>query len=93
VDNVAPESLYVDDEEFIQLHTLSEFQCESILAEWMEMLCSKHAMSKALHQVTSTVGDECDGKECSNAAMLFFRHFLWFVMRWLLKQHCHQKMP
>jgi hypothetical protein len=72
VDNVAPESLYVDDEEFIQLHTLSEFQCESILAEWMEMLCSKHAMSKALHQVISTVGDECDGKECSNALLQAF---------------------
>jgi hypothetical protein len=66
VDNVAPESLYVDKEDFIQLHNLSEFQHERILAERMEMLRSEHAMNKALHQVTSTVGDERDGKESSN---------------------------
>jgi hypothetical protein len=72
VDNVAPESLYLDNEDFIQLHNLSEFQCESILAEQMEMLHSEHAMSNALHPVISTVGDERDGKECSNALLQAF---------------------
>jgi len=69
VDNVAPESLYVDKEDFIRLHNLSEFQRESILAERMEMLRSEHAMNKALHQVTSTVGDERDGKESGNVLL------------------------
>jgi hypothetical protein len=72
VDNVASESLYVDKEDFAWLHNLSEFQCESILAEWIEMLRSEHAMSKALCQVTSTVSDEHDGKECSNALLQAF---------------------
>jgi hypothetical protein len=49
VDNIAPESLYVDDDDLMRLNNLSELRHESILVEWVEMLQSQHAMSKALH--------------------------------------------
>ena len=57
INNVAPESLYLDKEDKHWLCSLFELECENILAKCMEMLCNEHLMRKAIQKASSTMLD------------------------------------